>query len=936
MYRTNVKKDNHETNLLELTAHQRTRERNYWLNRLSGELGKTGFFSDKRPIPRRMKRDFMKYTFPGQVFGPIWRLANQSDYALNVILLAGTAALLYRYTAQNHIVIAVPIFRQDGARELINKVLPIRVDFTEGMSFRELLLLMRQRLNEAEEHQNYPMPVLARQLGYNGNLFEVAVLLENVHDRGYLEDTEVDISFVFNRAEELAVEVEYNSWVYQGDRVKQVMGHLVGLLAEGAQYPGKEIDMIDILDENEQEQILVQFNARGAEYPQDKPIHQLFIEQVERTPDRLALDGRTECGEEIQVTYRELAIRSGQLARILQETGVKRNTIVVLMVERSVEMIIGILATLKAGGVYLPINPRNPAERIVYILTDSGADVLIAVFNDRLVLFNFQASEQWVKTYSEGCMRPSDTDRSPVLPPPSPADEVEPVNSIAYVIYTSGSTGNPKGVAVSHRNFCPLLHWGYRHIGLGPGDHAAQNLSYYFDWSVWEIFITITSGATLCLVDRELLLDAGKYVRMLNQKRITVLHITPTQYRYLVNTGQKLLYLRILSIGAEKLSLDLVRCSLAQVPSECRIFNMYGPTEATIMSAVLEIDRSKLEEYEELSSVPIGRPISNLHLTVLNRCLRPQPSGVTGELFIAGDGVAGGYLNNPELTAERFVDADIKSGAGLTQQSPSLPAKTVLSFACGFTNCGLSAIRFSMPVPGIAAAPRLYKTGDLCRWLDDGNIEFLGRIDSQVKIRGFRIELGEIETQMMKHPAVKEAVVIVWDEAEGKGEKYLCAYLVIEPEQSIEIPSLRDFLSKSLPDYMVPTCFVFLDSFPLNPNGKVDLKALPEPGFNHQAATYVVPQDEFEWALADIWSELLGIDRSSISTDRSFFELGGHSLKANLMIDRIYKRFGVEIPLARIFKISPTIREIASFVRTLQWMGNPENKIATVKEEIIL
>jgi acyl-coenzyme A synthetase/AMP-(fatty) acid ligase/acyl carrier protein len=453
-------------------------------------------------------------------------------------------------------------------------------------------------------------------------------------------------------------------------------------------------------------------------------------------------------------------------------------------------------------------------------------------------------------------------------------------------------------VPIGQRNLCPLLHWGYRHIGINPGDRVAQNLSFYFDWSVWEIFITLTSGALLCLVDRETLLDGWKYTALLNREKITVLHITPTQYQYLVASGQKLPYLRILSLGAEKLSIDLVQRGLGQVGPGCRVFNMYGPTEATIMAAVLEIDRSRLPEYNDLSSVPIGRSISNTGLLILNRYRRLCPVKVAGELFIAGDGLAGGYLNNPELTAEKFISAPLHGGEGM-------------------------GVRLD----------RLYKTGDLARWLEDGSIEFLGRVDFQVKIRGLRIELGEIETQLRKHPDIKEAVVLV--RQAGEGDPYLCAYLVMGPGQAPGKESLRRFLAKNLPVYMIPAYFIDVPLMPLNPNGKIDIEKLPAPEIGI-GRDFIPPGNELEQLLVEIWSEILDVPRDKIGIDTDFFELGGHSLKAVLVQMQIEKRLDIYISSTELFK-TRTIQGVASLITAIRWVSDelPESS-GDKQEEVII
>ncbi|UCH92909.1 MAG: AMP-binding protein, partial [Candidatus Aminicenantes bacterium] len=476
--------------------------------------------------------------------------------------------------------------------------------------------------------------------------------------------------------------------------------------------------------------------------------------------------------------------------------------------------------------------------------------------------------------------------------PPGRRRQNTPAKQTAYIIYTSGSSGKPKGVPITHSNFSPLIHWGYGHLGISSKDRALQNLSYYFDWSVWEIFITLTTGASLYMVSQEIIMNPGVCLEFIHTHALTILHITPTHYGYLVNTGKPMKTLRYLFIGAEKLTYDLVKRSIEAVNPGCRIFNMYGPTEATIISAVLEIHRSRVDEYKELSSVPIGRPSGSTCLLVLDKYLKLCPVRAAGELYIGGEGVANGYLNNPELTAESFC---------LRRPGGALFVKNFLLKmpGNGFYRSYMSYMSY------------IYKTGDLARWLIDGNVEFLGRIDHQVKIRGYRMELGEIENHLLNYPGIKEAVVAV------KGnhhEKYLCAYIV--PGNAVDQKKLKNALSKFLPDYMIPSYFIQVERMPLTPNKKIDLKALPEPTITADM-DYTAPANNIEKKLVEIWSGILGIERELISTNADFFQLGGHSLKATLLAARIEKELHAKVPLPEIF-ITPTIRGLAEFLKHAQ------------------
>ncbi|MCU0289343.1 MAG: amino acid adenylation domain-containing protein, partial [Acidobacteria bacterium] len=565
----------------------------------------------------------------------------------------------------------------------------------------------------------------------------------------------------------------------------------------------------------------------------------------------------------LQITYSELNKQSNRLAGILIEKGVLPDDIIALQLERSNEMIISILGVLKSGAAYMPINPKQPEARTEFMLKDSRAKLIINYeFFKKAPQASFLHHSSFIIQHS---------------------------NHLCYVIYTSGSTGKPKGVPITHANFSPLIHWGYKNLGINENDRVIQNLSYYFDWSVLEIFLALTTGASLHMISESILLNPEAEVDFILKNTITVLHITPTQYGYLLNAGKKLKPLKYLFIGAEKLTFDLGERSIASVNNDCRIFNMYGPTETTIISAVLEIDKTKYLNYKELTSVPIGRASAGLLLVVLNKYGQLCPVKIVGELHIAGPGVANGYLNNPELTAERFKRNVISQWSFVNGKSQT--GNNFLNLTndqCPMTN------------------DHFYCTGDLVRWLPGGVIEFLGRIDHQVKVRGFRIEMGEIENQLLKHTNIKEAVVLVNED----GDKSLIAYIV--PNTELMENKLREYLRENLPDYMIPSYFVQLEKIPLTPNGKLDRKALPKPQ-PKTCQSYIAPRDEIEKKMTAIWSEVL--DQTSIGIDYNFFHLGGHSLKATILISKINKIFQVNVPLAEIFK-TPTIRNLSNYIKT--------------------
>ncbi|MCP4152964.1 MAG: amino acid adenylation domain-containing protein, partial [bacterium] len=660
-----------------------------------------------------------------------------------------------------------------------------------------------------------------------------------------------------------------------------------------------------MLSEEEKKQLLVDFNDTGAEYPTGKTIHQLFEAQVQKTPDSISIVGKNHLQHPIQLTYMQLNEEAESLAIRLHEQGVAKNELVGLLADRNIGMLTGMLAILKTGCGYVPLNPKAPAERNKYMLDECAVNLLLTVASLEKEAKNIDSQRNIICVETRSPQLTADNHSPLTGNQPSFPNNQSPITtnqSFAYVIFTSGSTGKPKGVPITHSNFSQLVHWGHRELGIGSDDRALQNLSYYFDWSVWEIFITLTTGAGLYMISDELQMDSEASAKFIEKNKITVLHATPTQWQYLLPSragtdGNLIIKKRLQSIshlfiGAEKLPYDLVERSIEAVTEKTRIFNMYGPTEATIISAVLEVDKEKLEHYKNLSSVPIGKPTGNSRLLVLDKNLKPVPLKVEGELYIGGEGVAGGYLNNPELSAARFVETSRQYAVG---SRPSFPNN-------------------QYPITN----NHLYRTGDRARWLPDGTVEFLGRLDFQVKIRGFRIELGEIENQLLNHEDVSETVVVAREDEPG--EHYLCAYYVPKgksQEQETLATGLQEYLAQKLPDYMVPAHYVPIEAIPLNPNGKVDLKALDHyqiAKFKYQKQ-YTAPRNELEKKLLEIWTRVLTLEAKQIGIDDSFFQLGGHSLKATRLAAQIHKHLEVSIPLSQLFE-SPTIRALSHYIET--------------------
>ncbi|MCK4764999.1 MAG: non-ribosomal peptide synthase/polyketide synthase, partial [Candidatus Aminicenantes bacterium] len=899
----------------------------YWREVFSGEIPVLNLPTDfRRPAVQSFAGNNIDFEIAEEHTQALKTLALENKTSLFMLLSAIIYAWLAKISGREDIVIGtVTAGRKhvelDKVIGMFVGTLALRSRPAAEKIFREFLLEVKNSILGAFERQEYPFEELVEQVEVGRDagrnpLFDVMFVLQNFYGAPKAPgegDSPREVGSVYegempssNTAkfditlgardigERILFTFQYCTDLFLEETVNRFVTYFKHIVTAVTGNPGLRIGEIEILSEAEKKRLLYDFNKAGGGYPVDKTIPQLFADQVRRTPENKAL---VYAGQEL--SYLELDEASGGITGYLLSRGAASGRLVGIMVNRSIEMITGILGILKTGSGYVPLNPKAPAERTRYILEECGVELLLSTtgLSEKVDELSgsgwlgetvFIDSPAEVRTGAEAQTQVEKKKRT------GKSKHISQLFQVAYVIFTSGSTGKPKGVPITHANFCPLMFWGYEKLGIGPEDRAIQNLSYYFDWSVWEIFIALTSGASLYMVSDEVLLNPGLEVDFILDNKITVLHITPTQYQYLINVGEKLHTLKYLAIGAEKLTYDLTVRSFESVNEDCRVFNMYGPTEATIMAAVLEIDRRKVEEYKSLSSVPIGETIANTALLVLDKQKQFCPIGIEGELYIAGGALSHGYLNNPELTAEKFVSA------------AHPPFKNYVDHLSSITSH--------------QSPPTLYRTGDRCRWLADGTVEFISRLDDQVKIRGFRIEPGEIENRLLEHEEVTEAVVI--DRQSAAGEKYLCAYVVgdglstspVSGDQDAAAGKLRMYLSAQLPDYMVPAFFIFLDSIPLNPNGKVDRKALPEPGIGNTGKKYTAPRNKEEELLAAAWADVLETGKSTIGIDDNFFELGGHSLKASVMIARLHKELNVKIPLSDLFR-HPTIRELAALSR---------------------
>ncbi|HLP59448.1 MAG TPA: FkbM family methyltransferase, partial [Candidatus Deferrimicrobium sp.] len=678
--------------------------------------------------------------------------ALENGVTLYQFLLAIYNIFLAKVSNREDIIIGTPVAgrRHADLEKIIGmfvNTLALRNYPSGEKKFSNFLAEVKEKTLNAFENQDYPYEDILDEIDITRDtsrnpLYDAAFTLQNfdaaeVNIPGLAltlykyENTTSKFDLTLSALEEedkILFTFEYSTKLFKTSTIERFILYFKNILDQVIANKDLPISSIEIITAVEKERILYDFNRTSAGYAAPKTIPQLFTEQVEKKPDHIALvgaDPRVCPNHSHCLTYRHLDDQSGRLAGFLIAHGTNPGDIIAIQLERSNEMIINILGILKSGAAYMPLNPKQPDARTRFMIKDSKA--------------------KWLPPAAKNPFEKGFLDFPKLL------------FNFAYLIYTSGSSGVPKGVPVTHANLSPLLHWGYRNLDINQKDRVIQNLSYYFDWSVWEIFITLTSGASLHMISESILLNPETEVDFILKNAITVLHITPTQYGYLLNAGKKLTSLKYLFIGAEKLTFDLLERSIASVNEDCRIFNMYGPTETTIISATLEIPKPHYIKYKELTSIPIGTPTAGLLPLILNKYNQLCPVKIVGELYIGGPGVANGYLNNPELTAEKFITKSFSGGPGGRL---------------------------------FKKAPLVYKTGDLARWLPDGNIEYLGRIDHQVKIRGYRIELAELENQVLKFEPVKNATAKVYKDETG--ENHLALYIVPDPEKAFTVDRLSD------------------------------------------------------------------------------------------------------------------------------------------------
>jgi tyrocidine synthetase-3 len=855
------------------TASKIKKQEEYWLREFAEEIPVLNLPLD---FPRPPVQSFAGCSIHFEVnptdTARLHRLALKEETTLYMVLLALFNIMLSKVCYQDEIVVGTAAAGRKNAElqqtiGMFVNTLAIKNSLKNDKTFKQFLEEVKQKTLAALENQDYPFEDLVEQVDVTRDtsrnpLFDVMFVLENID----LPELELEglklkpyefenriakFDLTMTAAETtggLHVVLEYCMKLFKESTIERFFQYFSSILRSVLDNPGIKIGTIEIISGEDKRCIIEEFNNAFTEFPINKTIHELFAEQVEKTPEKIAVVGNK---DKNHITYSVLNKKASQLAYLLREKGVGLGTIAAIKVERSIELIIGLLGILKAGGAYLPIDPDYPQERSEYMLKDSNAALLLT-------------SEE-LSNMGRGTKFCAPTTCNLHL-------------SLAYIIYTSGTTGTPKGVLIRHRGFINLIQFHRKIFGEAPGSRVSQTASPGFDAMAFEVWPCLVSGASLYIANNEIRANPSRMKEWIIENGITISFQSTMMAEALLEEEwpERGAALRVLRAAGDRLK----KCP--QRPYPFRFYNLYGPTEDTVWTTWTEVKTKNETDTEGYPT--IGKPIENHQVYILSAVLMLQPIGVAGELCIAGEGLAVGYLNNPELTSDKFISAPATSSS---------------------SNWGLRLA---------ACGCRLYKTGDLARWLPDGNIEFLGRTDDQVKIRGYRIEPQEIQAILIHHGDIDDAIVFPVNAPLGViNEKHLCAYFI--PKKELSDTELKQYLSNHLPDYMIPTYFMQIKKIPLTHNGKVDRKALPVPTIKIEGE-YKAPRNEIEKKMVKIWSEILGIKTDTISINADFFQLGGHSLKATALVSRIQKEFNLDVPLIEIFKRN-TIESLSEYIREI-------------------
>lgn len=866
-----------------------SQDKKFWDSKFNTIPNSTSLTSSPPSINLRAQR--LSFNFNAELIKDIVAYCSNQKISINTFFLSILNIYVSKVTGEEDITILTSIHNRNNAKDketlgMYVSTVPFRINYSLNNNFNLFIKNIASEQFRVFRHQKYPYNYLARDFMNNHkssiqDLCHISFSYQNTkfinqqypfqtkwYFNGYQE---TPIIFHINDREnkgKISMDIDYRIDSFNDREIKNIPNHLCSLIKNILKNPGARLSNVEMISEKEKEVINLTFNNTDSPFSRNKTLSDIFEEQVEKNPNKIAVRFKNK-----SLSYGDLNKRANCLAYVLRSKGIKPDNVVAIVMDRSLEMMVSILGILKAGGAYVPISPDYPQERVSYILQDSQVDMILTQKNH---IHNLQWFSGEILTEDEYQTNEGNSE-NPV-----------PVNKqrdLAYVIYTSGSTGKPKGVMIEHYTVINHFEFMTRKYKFGSKDVILQKTPFIFDASVFELFIWIFSGGSICFLEPGDEKDPYKIGEAIEYYGITSINFVPSMLNIFlealsdIKLLKKVKTLRRIFPGGEPLQtkhVELFNKTLSQAYG-VTLHNLYGPTESTIDSSVFDCPPGKL-----LTSIPIGRPIQNVKFHIVDSHCNLQPIGVPGELCISGESLARGYINNTDLTKDKFVNNPFNS------------------------------------------SKKMYKTGDLARWLPDGNVEYLGRMDLQLKIRGYRIEAGEIESCLLLHQKVKEAVVVGHKERE---DSYLVAYIVADPE--VEFKSLREHLLKRLPNYMIPSHFILLEHFPLTVSGKLDRKRLPIPDKNNIKfnSTFIPASTPIEKQLSVIWCEVLSIEEVSINTQ--FYELGGHSLLATQIVSRIKREFNIDMSLQDFFNHT-TIKDLSIWINDMATSKNGINRIKKI------
>lgn len=833
-----------------------SKEREYWLQQLSGDLHLSGLPLDcRRSEETQITIDEVSFSLDAKVENRLREICQNKETLAFAVFVTALTITLHKYTGHEDIIVGTVIHEQHGDVASLNKVLALRTKVQDSASIRQVLENVRQTLSDAYSNQRYPFNRILELLQiehpvHRAPLFSVMVMLESINNKRNAEHLKHDVTLLLSRDEEgTRGLVQYNSSLFKKATIELFISHYVKVLSDVIATPDAKVAEQAFLSEEKKNEIIYGFNQTQRDYPKSSTIHELFEQQAARTPERVAVAFADQ-----KLTYQQLNCRANQLAHHLKQSGVEAGTLVGIYTEHSLETIVGILGILKAGAAFVPIDPAHPKARCAFLIEDGQIQLVLTQKRLAKQLPESNAAKFYLDSKNNSLEHESEQ---------NPA--VGNAADLAYVIYTSGSTGRPKGVKIAHTSLINYITWAKEvYVGEEAVDFPLYS-SLAFDLTITSVFTPLLTGNRIVIYhwkDKE-----PPLMEILGDNQVDILKLTPSHLSMIKDRDNRATRVRKLIVGGEAFEAKLAREIHESFGGAVTIFNEYGPTESTVGCMLYTFDSVK----DDRAFVPIGKPAANVQIYILDDHMHPVAGNMTGELYISGTSLARGYLNREELTAERFIE------------NPFL------------------------------AGQKMYKTGDLARWLPGEDIDYLGRADEQIKFHGYRVELNEIRCVLNQHPQIRNSMVLVTKDQNGND--IMMAFYVSRRE--LESEELRNFLAQNIFEETIPNLFVHLKRMPLTLNGKPDTRALPtlDEVRKRLRRSFVPARNETEEALTGIWMEVLGLDKVGIY--EHFFDLGGHSLMATQVISRVRDVFQVELPLRALFE-APTVADLAAAVERRQ------------------